>query len=80
MKTKFLTVYDYGTGGVWTVICARSKEEITRMFPKLIVYDYDQRPAWMEMKELTRIESKGVYDIDTPPNKFLSSLLNNKDA
>ena len=80
MKSKFLTVFDYGTGGVWTVICARTKEEITKKFPKLIVYGYDQPPAWMEKSELADIESKGVYDIDTPPNEFLSSLLNKKDA
>ena len=80
MKSKFLTVYDYGTGGIWTVIYARNKKEITKKFPELIIYDYDQPPAWMEKKELADIESEGVYDIDTPPGKFLSSLLNNKDA
>jgi hypothetical protein len=28
MKKAYLVLYDYGMGGVWSVIHARSKEEI----------------------------------------------------
>ena len=46
MKKDFLVVYDYGTGGIWTVIHARSKEEIEQKFPDLKVMN-DPRPDWM---------------------------------
>lgn len=74
-KRKFWTVYDYGTGGVWTVILARSKEEIQRKFKSLLVFDYDHPPIGAKKDWLAQIESKGIYDIDTPPDEFLSSLI-----
>ena len=75
VKRKFWTVYDYGMGGVWTVIAARNKEEIQEKFPSLIVYDYDRPPTGAKRAWLDQIESKGVYDIDSPPDEFLSSLI-----
>lgn len=74
-KRKFWTVYDYGTGGVWTVFLARSKEEIQNKFKNLLVYDYEHPPAGAKKEWLAQIESNGIYDIDSPPDKFLSSLV-----
>jgi hypothetical protein len=37
MKRLFLVSYDYGMGGVWAVINARTAEEIQQKFPALSV-------------------------------------------
>jgi hypothetical protein len=36
-KKRFLAVYDYGSGGIWVSIFARSVEEIERKFRDLEV-------------------------------------------
>jgi hypothetical protein len=68
-KQNFLTVYDYGTGGVWTIIKARSADEITTKYPKLVVLN--ERPNWMDDKQYEDISR---CDIDDPPDKFLSGM------
>lgn len=70
-KKDYLTVYDYGTGGLWTIIRARSKEEISARYPKLTIFD--ERPDWMtEDHEAYRIAKKNAFDIDNgePPAWF----------
>lgn len=44
MKKKFLTLYDYGTGGIWTYILANSAKDILDKYPKLTIVD--QEPGW----------------------------------
>ena len=69
LKKDFLTVYDYGMGGLWTVIRARSKEEITSKFPELIVMD--KRPDWMSEEDICyTIAIRDAFDIDDgePPS------------
>jgi hypothetical protein len=39
MKKEFLVVYDYGSGGVWAIVHARSAEEINAKFQDLEVVD-----------------------------------------
>jgi len=64
-KQRFLVVYDYGTGGVWGLLSARTEEEITERFPSLeIVAD---RPSWMTDDDWSRIESRMSFDIDDDP-------------
>lgn len=38
MKRKFLTVYDYGTGGVWRYMWAPDREAIRNKYPGLSSY------------------------------------------
>jgi|GEM_PF-1319079 len=71
-KKDFLVVYDYGMGGVWAVIQARSAEEITAKYPVLEVME--RRPAWMSRLEYDRLRRKERYDIDRPSGWFLLSL------
>lgn len=69
MKTKYLTVYDYGTGGVWTYINARSADEIKKRFPELVILENE--PTWFKGRKM-QIRS---YDIDDEPDEFLKMLM-----
>ena len=63
MKHDYLVVYDYGTGGVWSVIAAYSKEQVQARFPDLEVVDV--KPEWMTGEMYDRIRSTLFFDIDT---------------
>lgn len=73
MKYEYLVVYDYGTGGVWGLLHARSKEEILLKYPKLIIAD--ERPAWMSKADYKRIEATSSFDIDDPPSGWLIEMV-----
>lgn len=64
MKQRFLVVYDYGQGGVWAFIHARSREEIKRGFPELDIVD--EVPKWMSVDEVAVLEERMTFDIDKP--------------
>jgi hypothetical protein len=60
---------DYGTGGVWAYVTARSADEIVSRFPELqIVYE---RPEWMSDEDEQGLD---VLDVDAPTG-LLSDLL-----
>ncbi|MGH2755136.1 MAG: hypothetical protein ACRDLB_11970 [Actinomycetota bacterium] len=63
-KQRFLIVYDYGMGGVWAFIHARSRGEIERRMPDLKMVD--ETPAWMSRDVIKRIEERMTFDIDRP--------------
>ena len=77
-KRTFLCVYDYGTGGVWALISARSKTEVNRVFPEFEVVD--QRPSWLTDEEYAKLELRLDVDDRRPgwlvdPQPFLDQLL-----
>jgi hypothetical protein len=72
MKHKFIVVYDYGTGGLWKIIEARSKEEILAKFKDLKIFE--PRPIWMSDDKYNDLERK-IYDIDSQPTGWLARLL-----
>jgi hypothetical protein len=69
-KATFLAVYDYGQGGIWTLIDAGSSEEIERRFPELKVVT--KRPEWMTDVEFARIERSRHFDIDSATGWLLN--------
>jgi hypothetical protein len=71
VKRRFLVVYDYGQGGAWAFLLARSASEIERKFPELKVVK--RRPGWMSKGYGEQLE-KDVFDIDSPRG-FLASIL-----
>ena len=72
MKQPFLTVYDYGQGGVWVVLLAESEHEIAEKYPELdVVVD---PPPTMSAEELQDIEERSTVDIDDATDPFLASL------
>lgn len=73
MKREFLTLYDYGQGGVWTLLLASSEEEITAKYPELKVAT--KPPGNMSQEEFDRIRAnRSPVDIDDTDHPFLSSL------
>ena len=68
---RYWVVYEYGQGGVWAVVAARSAEEIRAHFPELgLVAD---RPGWMSDDLAARLEAN-VLDLDRPTG-LLADLL-----
>ncbi|MFT6581953.1 MAG: hypothetical protein ACJAU6_002394 [Alphaproteobacteria bacterium] len=70
MKTKFLTVYDYGMGAIWRYIYARRAEEIADKYPGLEVLE--QEPDWISDEFRRDVR---VVDINDPPSKFLKVMM-----
>ena len=69
MRQRFLTVYDYGTGGVWQWITADSSAQILAKYPKLRVFA--QPPAWWEERSMPELLT---YDIDDEPDNVLAGF------
>jgi hypothetical protein len=72
-KQDFLVAYDYGTGGLWGVMHARSAQQITDRYPELTVVD--ARPKWMTDEEFERIREMEFHDIDGAPWGMLNAVL-----
>jgi hypothetical protein len=70
LKKYYLVGYDYGMGGAWALINARSKDDIMRKYPELIIPD--TRPSWVTEERLTKLLSA---DIDDPPSGWLAELV-----
>lgn len=64
-KQRFLICYDYGMGGLWAFIYARSSEEILEKYPELFIAK--ERSQWMDEKQAANIESLESHDIDGKP-------------
>ena len=69
MPHRFLTVYDYGTGGVWQYFTASSAEAIRSKYPALTIVL--TCPNWLEKKASGQLRE---YDIDAEPDAFLTEL------
>ena len=75
-KQSYLAVYDYGQGGVWVVIDARSEQELAAAYPELkVVHD---RPSWLSEPEMNRIRERFHFDIDAPPSGWLAVLVDGR--
>jgi hypothetical protein len=72
-KTDFLVVYDYSTGGVWAIVCARSSMEIALKYPVFTVIE--QRPSWMTDEYYDHLKHVRYIDIDSEPTGWFKNLL-----
>jgi hypothetical protein len=62
MKRPFLTVYDYGTGGVWFYVWASNPADIEARFDAQVIHDL---PPWLHGQSVRTV------DIDGPPEPGL---------
>ncbi|MBO0806843.1 MAG: hypothetical protein J2P32_00875 [Actinobacteria bacterium] len=76
-KQLFLVAYDYGSGGLWGVILARSEDEIRREYPELTIVH--ERPRWMSEDEYARICDEEMHDIDGAPWGILNVVLADRE-
>ncbi|MGZ3272137.1 MAG: hypothetical protein ACXU82_05770 [Caulobacteraceae bacterium] len=72
-KQPFLTVYDYGGGGVWAIVRSPDKKSIQRKYPILDVFD--ERPGWMSDDLYAQIAERHFYDIDDEAAGVLQFVL-----
>jgi hypothetical protein len=72
-KRAFLVLHDYGMGGLWLYMTARSAEEITGRYPALVIVD--EAPAWLTADLRERLPH---YDIDEAPSGFLALVAEKK--
>ena len=77
MKKRYLTLYDYGQGGLWGYVVAPSKETIISRFPELEVVD--EEPAWMTDETRADLERR-TEDIDRPGDGILGIMLKGRSA
>lgn len=73
MKKEFLVAYDYGMGGLWGIMLARSEEEISALYPELKIAE--ARPKWMTDERYLRLKSDEYHDIDDVPWGLLNVVL-----
>jgi hypothetical protein len=73
-KSRFLVLYDYGQGGVWAYVWARSPMEITEIFRDLVVVE--KQPDWMGASDIARIDETMTFDVDRlAPSDWIIRLL-----
>lgn len=66
MRQPFLTIYDYGTGGMWQYITADSPDQITAKYPRLKVFVVP--PDWWSADDEEGIRR---YDVEAEPDQVL---------
>jgi hypothetical protein len=69
---KFLTCYDYGTGGIWRFIIAESALQILTKYPELEIAD--SIPEWMTQEVIQRM-NEIVINIEDNNNEFLNAII-----
>jgi hypothetical protein len=75
-KRLYLVAYDYGMGGLWGAMLARSEREILASYPELSIAH--ERPRWMSEAEFEDICREGLYDVDGPPWGLLNVVLDDR--
>jgi hypothetical protein len=73
VKRVFLILYDYGQGGIWAFLKARSKEDIADRYPELEIHE--ALPEWMSPQEVALLRERMTFDVDEPPRDFLATLV-----
>ena len=72
-KRQFLICYDYGSGGLWGIMDARSESEIADIYPELQIAR--TRPAWMSEERFAELGEVQHHDIDGRPWGILNALI-----
>jgi hypothetical protein len=76
-KQRFLVVYDYGQGGVWAFVWARSAEEIQETFCDLKIVE--SMPGWLTGDQLAVVEQRMTFDVDNVKSEdWIARLLRSR--
>ena len=73
---KFLTCYDYGTGGIWRYVFAESAQEIITKYPELEVVDLV--PEWMDQNVINS-PNELTIDVNDNNDEFLNAVVNERN-
>jgi hypothetical protein len=73
VKRLYLVAYDYGAGGLWGAMMARSEDEIHKLYPELSIVA--NRPGWMSDGRYQQICDQEMHDIDGAPWGILNAVL-----
>lgn len=76
-KRLFLVAYDYGMGGLWGSMLARSEAEIKAKYPELGIAN--ERPPWMTDERYEQICNEEQHDIDGAPWGILNAILTDRE-
>ncbi len=71
MKEKFLTLYDYGSGGVWQYIYAESEEQVLNKYSRLVIVKH--KPDVFEVRIVAGVPLR-EYDIDDDPDEIMKNF------
>jgi hypothetical protein len=73
-KQRYLVVYDYGQGGVWAFVWARSASEIEATFRDVKVVE--DVPSWLTGATLAKTEERMTFDVDAiRPDDWIASFV-----
>jgi hypothetical protein len=72
MRSEFLVLYDYGTGGSWAYLQADSEGQIHARYPQLKVMTV--RPEWLTPEVDANLRRRMTIDINDSENPFLAAL------
>lgn len=67
MKREFLVVHDYGMGGLWAIVYARSEAEVMKNYREVQVVD--RVPRWLDNNEYENIKSTSFADLELGTSK-----------
>ena len=75
MSASYLVGYDYGMGGLWAVVRARSEREIRDVYPELIVVE--EQSGWMSDDFFDRLGSDPI-DVAEDPRGILAIIISDR--
>ena len=76
-KRESLVCYDYGTGGLWGVFRAHSADEITEIYPELVIAD--EWPRWMTEKEYEGLRDREMHEVSGAPWGIINAVLADRE-
>ncbi|GAA0856641.1 hypothetical protein [Aliiglaciecola litoralis] len=72
---KYLVCLDYGSGGIWRVVQADSKNSILTHYPELEIADV--KPEWMS-NQIYQEYCNNPINLEDSSNKFFQAILSQR--
>jgi len=65
MDQEFFVLHEYGQGGLWAIVLAKSAEQVRQRFPTVQVFD--ALPRTLSAETIAAIRTAGTQRIDARP-------------